>query len=286
MFMKLLFYSLIFTLALTSCDFINPDEQEPAYLKVEDYDFKTYAGQGMASEKFTELWTYANDNILSIHQTGVHTPVLSEGSTKISIRPGIKNYGISDQRIYYPFIEPFDTVIDFKSFEEHTIHARFKYYPGVLVDATRSFESGNNITVVAGQGYFDVVNDPSIAFEGNRCGKAYTTSAGTVFCKDENSIQIVAGKTTFLEMNYSCTQPFTVGVASTVGGSLYSNDLVTMAATASVSVPTWNQIYIDLSPIALLYPNATSHNIYLLSTSANGQPIIIYLDNLKIVNWQ
>lgn len=285
--MKLLFYSLILTLALTSCDIINPDEQEPAYLIVEGYDFQTFAGQGVASEKFIELWTYTNDNILSIHQVGAYTPILNQGPTKVSIRPGIKNYGISDQRIYYPFIQPYDTILDFQPFKEHVIHAKFRYYPNVIIDATRNFETGNNFTPVDGanQGYFDIVNDPNIAFEGNRCGKAYTTSGSTIFFKDENAFQLVAGKTTFLEMHYSCKHPFTIGVASTVGSSVYTNDLVTMSATANDNLPAWNQIYIDLSPIALLYPNASSHNLYFLSTTNNGQPLLIYLDNLKIVNW-
>ncbi len=287
-FMKLLFYAISLSLTFYSCNIINPDEKEPAYLQIEGYTMDTEGGQGTASDKISEMWTYANDNILSISTLGSQNPVLNQGPTRISIRPGIKNNGASDMRIYYPFYQPFDTVINFSPLSYHKINARFKYYSSVVIDASRDFETGSNFTQVVpyNQGFFDVVNDPAVAFEGNRCAKAYLTGSNTfLYFRDQNEIEIERGNTVFLEMNYSCNQPFTIGIASVSGGQTYTNDMVVMSATANGTDVSWNKIYIDLGPVGLLLPNASAHYIYVKCNKTGGDLPVIYLDNLKTVMW-
>jgi len=287
--MKLLFYALLSVLAFASCNIINPDEREPAYLQVENYTFTTEAGQGTSSEKITEMWVNANDNILSIVSPGAQIPVLNEGDTKISVLAGIKNFGASDMRIHYPFYQPFDTTIHFTPLSYHKIHPRFKYYPNALIDATRNFESGNNFLEVDGinQGILEEVNNPEIAFEGSRCLRLYLTENNSlILFQDQNEIDIESGNTVFLEMNYSCNQPFTIGIESTEGSTLRSNDMVTMSATADGTDIVWNKIYIDLGEIGLLYPGASAHNIYVKCVKSGSDLPVIYLDNLKVVMWQ
>lgn len=287
--MKQILYYLSFSLFIASCNLINPDEQEPAYLQVAGYSVETSSGQGTSSEKITEMWIYSNDNILSINPVGAQVPFLDKGPTKVTVRAGIKNNGASDMRIYYPFYQPYDTTIDFKSFEYHQIKPRFKYFPNAIIDATRNFETGSNFLAVQGlnQGFFDIINDPAIVFEGNKCAKVYLTGDNSmIFFKDETEVDIGSGRPIFLEMNYSCNQPFVVGVVSTVGSTVFSNDMVNVNGTSDGSGVVWNKIYIDLGPVGMLYPNAVAHNLYITCKRGMGaDPPVIYLDNLKTVTW-
>lgn len=286
--MRLLFYALLSTLALNSCNIINPDEQEPAYVQVESYSVQTSASQGTASDKLTEMWVQAGDNIVSISSVGAQVPVLNQGPTKISVLAGIKNNGASDMRIYYPFYQPYDTVIDLQPLTYHKINPVFRYNTTAVIDATRDFESGNNFLPAnnSNQGYFEVINNPQIAFEGNRCAKAYLTSTNTyLFFRDQIDFAIESGNTVFLEMNYSCNQPFILGVTSTVGSTEYSNDMVIMNATASGTDVSWNKIYIDLGPVGLQYPSTVANNLYIACEKTGADLPVIYLDNLKIVSW-
>lgn len=286
--MKLLVYAISLSLALYSCNIINPDEQDPAFLQIEDYSFHAGTGKGTSSSKLTETWVNADDNLLSISSFGAQIPVLKNGRTKISVFPGIKNFGASDMRIFYPFYQPFDTIIDFTPLSYHKITPRFTYYSTALVDASRDFESGSNFSSYGlNQGYFNEINNPQIVFEGNKCARVYLSGENTFFqFKDENEIVIENGNTVFLEMNYSCNHPFTIGVFSVQNGSTYSNDLVTMSATAASADIAWNKIYIDLSVIGLLYANAESHNLYVKCIKSGSDVPEVYLDNLKIVKWQ
>lgn len=285
--MRLLFYALLSTLALCSCNIINPDEQEPAYVQVEGYSVNTSAGQGTASDKITEMWVNANDNMASIAEVGAQIPVLNQGPTKISVLAGIKNNGASDTRIFYPFFQKFDTVIDLQPLTYHKIKPVFRYSTAAVIDATRDFESSNNfLTENGNQGDFVVINDPQIAFEGNRCAKACLTGNQTyLLFKDQNEFEVTSGNTVFLEMNYSCNQAFTIGVISTEGSTEYSNDMVNMNATASGNDISWNKIYIDLGPVGLQYPSAVAHNLYVKCQKTGTDSPVIYLDNLKIVSW-
>ncbi len=286
--MKQIFYAPFVFFLLASCNLINPDEQEPAFVQVGDYQLTTQAGQGTASEKITEMWLYSNDNIVSITPNGSSTPLLNKGKTKISVRAGIKNNGASDMRIYYPFYAPYDTVLQLSSLEHHTIHPRFTYYENVNIDASRNFESGSNFLEVSGvnQGLFEWINDPAVVFEGTKCAKASLTGDQQIlFFKDNNPIDIASGNTVFLEMNYSCNQPFIVGISSIVGSTTHTNDMVIINGTNDGSTPHWNKIYIDLGPVGILYPQATQHEIYIYCKRTGADPAIIYLDNLKLVSW-
>jgi hypothetical protein len=277
-------------LLLPSCNIINPDEQVPAYLEMDDFSLYTTVGQGTNSQKITDLWTYTNSNSVGVYDLPAEVPVLNEGPTNIRILAGIKNNGISSTRINYPFYSPYDTVIDLKKGQHYQIHPRFAYNSGIDFDITRNFETGNFFQALSGNtGTFNVVLDPDQVFEGTRSG-IFSLDGGTgkIFYKDGTEFELVGGNTIFLELNYSSNNRFSVGLISNTPSSVDAHLAVVINPTTGVNAtePVWNKIYIDLGLIAQQNSSADNFEIYFEGTPLESQNIRLFVDNIKLVMWE
>lgn len=87
----------------------------PAYLHIPEWNFQSKPGEGTGSQKITELWVYQNEQLLGIYSTPANIPIIDLNRSKIQILPGIKNNGLSDSRIRYPFFQTLDTTLSFLS---------------------------------------------------------------------------------------------------------------------------------------------------------------------------
>ncbi|HHS95849.1 MAG TPA: hypothetical protein ENJ45_04600, partial [Phaeodactylibacter sp.] len=95
---------LLFTITLFfSCNLINPDEKEPAYLHIASYTLSASSTQGGNTHKVTDAWVYVNGNSLGAYQMPVTLPVLETGEVVLEIFPGIKTNGIAELPEIYPF---------------------------------------------------------------------------------------------------------------------------------------------------------------------------------------
>ncbi len=288
--MRLLLFCLLPFLLLPSCNIINPDEQVPAYLEMDDFSLSTTVGQGTNSQKITDLWTYTNSNSVGVYDLPAEVAVLNEGPTNIRILAGIKNNGISSTRINYPFYSPYDTVIDLKRGQHYQIHPKFAYNGGIDFDITRNFETGNFFQSLSGNtGTFNVVTDPAQVFEGTRSG-IFSLDGGTgkIFYKDGTEFELVGGNTIFLELDYSSNNRFNVGLISNSPSSVDAHLAVVINPTAGVNAtqPEWNKIYIDLGLLAQQNSSADNFEIYFESTPLESQNIRLFVDNIKLVMWE
>ncbi|MEN9347280.1 MAG: hypothetical protein RLZZ77_791 [Bacteroidota bacterium] len=280
---------IVFVLVLfNSCNLINPDEQEPGYIYIPSLTFTTGPGEGTSSQKITEVWVYVNEDIMGVYDLPANIPVLKEGSQNVRIFAGIKNNGFSDTRIRYPFYVPFDTTLTFSALKTDTVKPRFEYFENLLIDQ-KGFESGNFL-IPAGtnNGTFEVVTDDNLVFEGNRSGLGKLTSSQSVlYYKDDENLTFTSGNTIMLEMNYSCNNRFAIGLISNDGSITKRNMvLVVNPTTSGEGNPVWNKIYIDMGSVPIENPNADFFELYFESTpDTDGQPVEIYLDNLKFVRF-
>lgn len=287
--MRLLLLFLLYTLTLNSCNLINPDEKEPAYIAFDQYTLQATATQGTASHNITELWLYVNDNMLGAYDSPSEVPVLDGGSVRVSCYPGIRNNGISTTRIRYPFYTSYDTIITMTALMTHNLTPRFSYRSDITIDYSRNFESGNSFAGSGNnQGIFSLVTDDSKVFEGDKSGFITLGSTQSYFLfKDNNEIQLESGNTIFLELDYSCNNSFVIGCYSTDGGNTQKNPIITLTPTSPVNSinPTWNKIYIDLGALALANPGADFHELYFEGSKYESSNPQIFLDNLKLVRW-
>lgn len=286
--MKLLWY--LSFIVLCSCSIINPDEREPAYLVIGDYDLQVLSGQGADTDGITELWVYANSDILGVYDLPARIPVLNSGNTRIAVFGGIKNNGVSTTRIRYPFYALYDTTLNLEPLKDYNVSPVFNYSEDVVIDATRSFENGNMFqpATAENQGSAELITNSNIARTGLRCGK-FSLSSGESYMQflDDGNIEITSGVTSFLELDYSCNNTFAVGLYTVQGSSSSKNPMVYITPTneGDGSLPVWNKIYLDLGLVASNYPNADYYRIYIECYSNESATPTIYLDNLKYVHW-
>jgi hypothetical protein len=282
---------ILLVVALSGCNIINPDEKPPVFVVIPDYSFTTIPSQGTNSEKFTEMWIYANDNIVSVTDVPAVVPVIADGPTEIMIMAGIKNNGIGTTRIFYPMIEPYRFVLDPANGATDTIRPAFTYRSNVVAEQA---DFDNNVpgfvALNANQGEFSIVNDPAIAFEGNRCG-LIRLDVGEVYAyfKNEENFTLEPGNTIFLELNYSCNQRFAVGLISTTqGGEQKKNAvLIVNSTTEDTVVPEWNKIYVDFGLAVQQNPAAQFFEVYFeMSAESATRPLSLYMDNIKLVYFE
>ena len=70
-----------------------------AYIKIENI----YLGENDSNSTITDAWVYINGQLQGVYELPAKFPVLNEGNTDIKIYAGIKNNGISSDRVIYPF---------------------------------------------------------------------------------------------------------------------------------------------------------------------------------------
>jgi len=281
--------ALLGLLCLPSCNLINPDEQDPAFIHIPEFEMIVQPGEGTASEKITEVWVYADEKMIGAYDLPADVPVLKNGPTDMLFFAGIKNNGISTSRIRYPFYYPHEVRMNIQALGRDTVTPSFAYFEELQI-LEKDFESGNFL-VPAGstQGQFNITSDPSHVFEGTRSGIGTLSPGETIlYFKDDDNLELMGGLPIFLELNYSCNNSFAIGMIATTGSTTNKNLALIINPTTSVSgSPTWNKIYVDFGMIPLQNTNADHFEIYFeMVPDDNSQTVELYLDNLKLVQWQ
>lgn len=276
-------YVVVFAVGCNRSD----DDVLPAYIQADSFSFTTQSIQGSNSEGISELWCYANGNILGVVDTPVSLPLLQTGSQTITIFPGIKNNGMGTSRIRYPFYTSYDTTINVVPGETFRLNPRFYYLSSALIDATRNFEAGNSFAATSSNdGTMELLNDPLLAASGVRCVRmSLPAASGLISYLDENNIALSAGNVAFMEMDYSCNNTFVVGVYVVQDGNSTKLPVLFLTPTQATGLdqPQWNKIYMDLGMIASQYPSADGFRLYVECTREEAAVPLIFIDDIKIV---
>ncbi len=280
----------MFSSFLIGCTF-NPDEQEPSFIAISDYDLSTDPLEGTSSNAITELWVYVNGDVQGVFDAPASIPVLRTGNNTVSVYAGIKNNGIGSTRIRYPFYAPFDTVLNLQPLETYALKPHFSYYPSAVINTERDFQSESGNFFQPGPNNFgsvELIIDNNIAVDGGKCGKfSLSATNGYMHFIDDYVLEMESGNTVFLEMDYSCNNTFSLGVYTIDNSDQVKNQVIYLTPTTSDSGanPTWNKIYIDLGLVASYNPNADYYKIFFECASNESATPTIFLDNLKVVNW-
>ncbi|MFT5801416.1 MAG: hypothetical protein ACI956_001224, partial [Nonlabens sp.] len=103
---------LLAVLLLSSCDVINPGEDEPTYLTIESMDLQATTSEGGNTHNIEDAWVYVNSQLVGIYEMPATFPVLDRGEQVIEVFGGIKRNGRSDLPEAYPFYERDSITID------------------------------------------------------------------------------------------------------------------------------------------------------------------------------
>lgn len=273
-----LFCSLIL---LSSCNKDKLKAPESAFLVAAPVTLTTTPSQGSNSQKITDIWYYVNGQFKGIFPIGNVMPVVASGNAEITLFAGIKNNGISATRLPYPFYNSITYNQNFEPGKTYTISPVFQYNTGAYFYYFDNFDS-----VVGGGSYF-VSNgatsysntasfDPTKSFEG--AGSIYMTMSDAK--PNAEMLQTIpyflpsGGATIYLELNYKCNQPFTVGV---IGGGSDRRTALTVNTSNE-----WNKIYVQLSSVVSTQPTYSSYQVFIHADKTVASPEI-YIDNVKLI---
>lgn len=248
-------------------------------MKASDVRVKTLPGQGSGSHKITDLWLYVNGQFRGCYPVGNPMPIVSEGkAVTIDMFAGIKNNGISDTRIPWPFYSSitFDTLVEAGKTVERAF--TFDYRASTTFTWNENFETSLSLTR-SGNSAKGVVTAPAAdSFEGK---SGLLQLEGTDYylqVESTNDFALPTGSpNVYLELNYKCNTQFEVGL---IGSSTELKSAMVLNAQES-----WNKIYIQLATAASTSPVSSSYKVYFKMQKAetDGETKKVFLDNIKLV---
>jgi len=278
--------SISLCLGLGSCDIINPDEPSPTILQLQPFDFQVQDGQGSAQNKITEVWVYANGNLLGAFAPPTDIYYLEEGPTLFTFRPGIRNNGLADDAIVYPMFDRDTISLDAGPGQTFNVQPVTNYLPQAEFGLLADFELGNPFTdnrdTVSAS---TLVQSSTDVFEGQFSGQM-VLSEKAYFIEVGHSVPISGlpadGKPVYLEFRYKSEVEFSIGLLGiNLDGQSFSNFFYLVKPSAE-----WNMLYIELTDF-IVASDLPAYKILFRSLypfNATKAEYNIFLDNIKVVH--
>jgi hypothetical protein len=270
------------------------DEPIPAFISVEAADLMVEpdGSQGAGTSAIVDAHIFANDIFVGTIELPGRVPILEEGDTRITLAAGIKNNGISSDRIIYPFYQSLVKTIDLQPgvvqpFDEDSV-AVFQYFEddgfGGLKFLFEGFEGIGNIWEPAELNGTAIVNitDTSEALSGSGCGKITLDDDFPDFevysqTSEWDFSDVNPGQPVYMEVDYRGNNPLEIGIR------LNNETQSKIFALGLNPRENWTKVYVELTNEIGL-GQSTDFQIYLETKKTTNEPqAIIYLDNLKVV---
>lgn len=282
----LVIVSLLFSaLFLQQCKVFDPAEQIPAYIHIDTITLNTnYDSFGSASHNIVDAWVFLdNKEFLGAFELPTTIPILAEGEHTLTIQAGIKENGIANTRIRYPFYDKNIYKLDMQPGKVDTLHPQMHYISQVRMLIDEDFEIPYQYIEKAPNNTVDVLRSTDDVFEKKYALKATLIDNGDVFeIQTINTYNVSRSLAMFLELNYKTDETIAIGYYSinvsdnTQHGFMYLNP-----------TDTWKKIYVNLGTEMSLEPVGNVFRFFIgAQKSSDGDTTHIYLDNLKIVHFE
>jgi hypothetical protein len=265
-------------------------EEIPSYLAIDTISLKVTTMQGTASQKISDAWVYAENELIGAFELPKRIPILKSGTTQISIFAGIKLNGMNELRVPYPFYAPFKQDITLEREVVDSLgHLTFSYLDGTKFAWQEDFEQINLSLDMTARSEINLVRaqlpelSSAFPYEMNDFAAQVVIPNDTLIfeCVSHDSFKLPTdGTSVFLELNYKSNNAFTVGVF--VNGSVASQKPILVINPSS----SWNKIYINLTPTVSANAGAGSFSVFFTAKKSTDVPKAeIYFDNIKLLHF-
>jgi len=251
----------------------------PTYIKINSIEL-----EDNITYNITDAWVYINGQLQGVYELPAKFPVLNEGNTDIKIYAGIKNNGISSDRVIYPFYSA-DTINELL-----TINSTTETYPTVNVKENigdgqfDDFESNYSFNYDAGF--------KGVIFEdGNNYGSLSLSDSDSILITEINykdfplSFDNVPqqGSPTYMELDYKTNTSFLVGMyINSPNSPTLEKGLLWINPKED-----WNKIYIDLTQTVSEAIGAETFSIFIRMQRDNDlDENKLDFDNIRIIHYE
>ena len=278
----LLFLSTI--LSFTACDIINPSEKIPAYLHIDSFNLKgRYDSVGSLSHSITDVWVIVDNEFIGTFELPANIPILKEGIHKITLKAGIKENGISNTRLPYPFYAGYVANIDLEPNKTDTINPAIYYIASSYkMPLNEDFEDP-----VFGFKKSDISNIPlestdqkGFVFEGGYSMLAKMVNKNDIFQIESTVLYpLPRGRAIFMELNYKTNILLKVGYYAVSSSQTYQHLVLNLNPTT-----TWKKIYINYGGEIDFEPQTYYFTLFIGAfKSTESDTSVIQLDNIKLL---
>ncbi|MGL5888345.1 MAG: hypothetical protein ACRC3B_00590 [Bacteroidia bacterium] len=256
-------------------------EEIPSYLRVSGVSLTTFTGQGSSSHAISDVWVFMDGELIGAFEVPCNIPILAEGTHSFLIRAGIKMNGTATTRAIYPSYKGWEGDITLTRGQAVSVSPNFQYFPGTEFVWLEDFDQAGTSYTDSGAVVLDVfhlVSDPTLVFEGPRSGYSLLdTDSFDMFIRSPFFPGLFpASSFVYLELNYRCNQPFTIGV------------MTKQFEYRSVAVvnanENWGKIYINLTDALNQAPSSNGYSFFITMRKPDDMAeSFIYIDNIKVV---
>ncbi len=279
-------YLLLCTLVFAGCSIFDKDEMVPGFIHVSAADLQTQTGEGANTSAITDVHVFANEQFVGTYELPANVPILENGPTRLNISAGIKNNGITEQRIIYPFYQPIIMTVDLEPAQITQVSddsvLTFSYFPSELNFAFEDFE-GTGITLEiedTSSANIGVISDPQQVRSGNGSGMVTMTNNKPVFLAFTTwpLVNLPLGRRMYLEID------FKGDVALEIGIETINPQVRQLFALGLNPQPDWTKVYVDVSDLIASQFQTNSLRFYFRSQKPTSLgEASIFIDNIKFI---
>lgn len=286
-FKKTYIISLFSAISLSSCNIINRGEDEPAYVEANQFLLTTNVFvHGSASSEIKDCWLFADDQAIGTYEMPFRIPTVKTGTRKLKVFPGVFLNGSGFVRIAYPFYKPYEIDLNLVPGTTSTINPTTTYYDDVIMPVRINFDDASGIPLEAttqSDTVLQITTNSAQVFEGNGSGLIELKRSGAGFCEVQTINNVVLpkqGRAVYLEFDYLSNYELAVGVIG-----LNPIFAPSKAVTAFIDPNSqWKKIYMNITAQVSAATQATGYKIFFgAAKPEGGEPLKIYLDNIKLV---
>lgn len=271
-------------LSFTACDIINPSEKIPSYLHIDSFDLKgRYDSVGSLSKSITDVWVIVDNEFIGAFELPADIPILKEGIHKITLKAGIKENGISNTRLPYPFYTGFVVNIDLQPDKTDTINPVIYYiessykmalhedFEDPIFEFTKSDISNIPLESTDQKGY---------VFEGVFSMLAKMLNKNDIFQMESTQLfELPRGRAIFMELNYKSNISLKVGYIAVSSSKTYPHVVLTLNPT-----DTWKKVYINYGGEIDYEPQTYFFRLFLGAIKYTASDTsVIQFDNIKLL---
>jgi len=278
------FYFLVLILVLfASCKKWDKEEEIPSYLRVYSAQVETdFSTQGANTNNISDMWVNIDGNRQGTYEMPTTFPVLETGRHTVMLRAGIKVNGIAASRTIYPFytILEIDTILTagevlkldpIYTYKSETVFAWMESFQGNGFSLDRDSESDTTLYVVSDS-------------TGNKYGK-FTIDAlrQRFYYKSAEAYALPKnGSSIYLEFDYRCDHPFTVGLLVNKLQSSINTPILVLNPHPN----SFNHVYVYLTTTVTDNLDAIDFNVIIQSALQDGYAEgNCEIDNLKLLHF-
>lgn len=278
--------ALILIISCSGC--INSWDGEPFILHVESMTISTDETEGTSSSRIEEVWVYSATDVLGAFPLPADIPLSPDAlgtNPELTLLAGIRANAISSTRQPYPFYDAFSYLPNLEFGGRDTLNLELGYTDLAQVINAEDFETSNRFeessTSTATIARTENLN---WVIEGDASGLIQLTSTEAVMISNTNEQQfnLTTSGPVWLELDYSCDQPFWLGLKVANSETAQRYPILLLKSTELNP----NKIYLDLGPMVRSTPDATHYEILLDAIYDGSQDTTtVIVDNFKLVRY-